>query len=99
VASTNSDYHTRNVDHPALLGCIVAVTRTTRENGATMVIPGSHVWGPERAPREHEAIPAELEIGDALIFLGNTYHAGGKNSTTYVSFQESTKAPISRRVE
>jgi ectoine hydroxylase-related dioxygenase (phytanoyl-CoA dioxygenase family) len=36
-------------------------------------------------PREHEAIPAELEIGSALIFFGNTYHAGGRNITVYVS--------------
>jgi ectoine hydroxylase-related dioxygenase (phytanoyl-CoA dioxygenase family) len=69
------------VDFPALLGCVAAVTKTTKDNGATVVIPGSHVWGPERAPKVYEAIPAELEIGDALIFFGNTYHAGGKNVT------------------
>lgn len=67
-----------------MLGCVGAVTKTTKENGATVVIPGSHTWGPERIPREHEAVPAELEIGSALIFLGNTYHAGGRNTTVYV---------------
>lgn len=78
----NSDYHSRNVDFPVLLGCVAALTKTTAENGATVVIPGSHNWGTERAPLEHEAIPAELEIGSALIFFGNTYHAGGANKTT-----------------
>ncbi|EXJ92602.1 hypothetical protein A1O3_01154 [Capronia epimyces CBS 606.96] len=77
----DADLHTRNVDHPAMLGCIVAVSKITKENGATQVIPGSHVWGPERAPEVYEAVPAELEIGDALIFLGNTYHGGGANTT------------------
>jgi ectoine hydroxylase-related dioxygenase (phytanoyl-CoA dioxygenase family) len=28
-----------------------------------------------------EAIPGELEIGDAMLFLGNVYHAGGANIT------------------
>lgn len=61
-----------------------ALTRTTRENGATVVIPKSHLWGPDRCPMDHEAIPGELEPGDAMIFFGNTYHAGGSNVTKCV---------------
>jgi ectoine hydroxylase-related dioxygenase (phytanoyl-CoA dioxygenase family) len=64
-----------------MLGVIVGITRCTYENGATMVIPGSHTWDNERAPEVYEAVPAELEIGDALFFLGNTYHGGGANIT------------------
>ncbi|CAI7649191.1 unnamed protein product [Penicillium pancosmium] len=66
---------------PVMIGCVTALTKTTKENGATIAIPGSHLWGPERRPLDEEAIPAELEPGDALIFLGNTYHAGGANIT------------------
>ncbi|PVH78383.1 PhyH-domain-containing protein [Cadophora sp. DSE1049] len=77
----DADYHTRNIDMPVMLGCVTALTRTTKENGATIVIPGSHMWGPDRCPLDEEAIPAELEIGDALIFVGNVYHAGGANTT------------------
>ncbi|KIW56171.1 hypothetical protein PV05_04850 [Exophiala xenobiotica] len=77
----DADLHPREGDWPVMLGCIVAISKITHENGATQVIPGSHVWGPERAPEVHEAIPAELEIGDALLFLGNTYHGGGANVT------------------
>jgi hypothetical protein len=55
-------------------------------NGATLVIPGSHLWGPDRCPQNEEAIPAELNPGDALIFVGNTYHAGGGNTTKYVIY-------------
>ncbi|KAK7900808.1 hypothetical protein LTR67_003092 [Exophiala xenobiotica] len=77
----SSDYHTRNVDMPMMLGCVTALTKTTKENGATICIPGSHVWGPERCPYDEEAVPAELEPGDALIFVGNLYHAGGGNIT------------------
>ncbi|KAK5467755.1 hypothetical protein LTS15_000728 [Exophiala xenobiotica] len=77
----DGDYHTRNVDMPMMLGCVTALTKTTKENGATICIPGSHVWGPDRCPYDEEAVPAELEPGDALIFVGNLYHAGGGNIT------------------
>ena len=79
----HSDYHTRNCDMPMMLGCVTALTKTTKENGATICIPGSHLWGPERCPYDHEAVPAELEPGSALIFVGNLYHAGGGNITKY----------------
>lgn len=66
---------------PVMIGCVTALTKTTKENGATIVIPGSHLWDPEQYPLDEEAIPAELEPGSALIFLGNLYHAGGGNVT------------------
>ena len=34
--------------------CLVAASRTTRENGATMFIPGSHKWDDKRVPRLDE---------------------------------------------
>ncbi|KAH8803336.1 hypothetical protein F5884DRAFT_861666 [Xylogone sp. PMI_703] len=78
----DSDYHTRNCDMPVMIGCVTALTKTTKENGATIIIPGSHLWDSDRCPYDEEAIPAELDPGSALIFLGNTYHAGGANITT-----------------
>ncbi|KAK1148903.1 hypothetical protein N8T08_007575 [Aspergillus melleus] len=66
---------------PVMIGCVTALTKTVKENGATIAIPGSHLWSPERRPLDGEAVPAELEPGDALIFLGNLYHAGGANTT------------------
>lgn len=62
----------------------MGISRCTEENGATRVIPGSHKWGPERAPKVSETVPAELEIGDALFFTGHVYHGGGANVTEYV---------------
>jgi ectoine hydroxylase-related dioxygenase (phytanoyl-CoA dioxygenase family) len=81
LTSWKSDYHPQDKELPVMIGCVTALTKTTKENGATIVIPGSHLWGPERRPLDEEAVPAELEIGDALIFLGNLYHAGGANIT------------------
>ncbi|GKT45739.1 dioxygenase swnH1 [Colletotrichum spaethianum] len=82
-----SDYHPHDKKLPVMIGCVTALTKTTATNGATVVIPGSHLWGPDRRPLESETVPAELEPGDALIFLGNLYHAGGANITKSVAPQ------------
>lgn len=75
------DYHIEDSDRPMMLGAVTAIVKTTKDNGATVVIPGSHKWPESRCPYDHEAIPAELEPGDSLFFLGRTYHAGGANTT------------------
>ena len=64
-----------------MLGMLVALTKTTEQNGATLVVPQSHLWDSERAPKNEEAIAVELDPGDALIFGGNVFHAGGANKT------------------
>ena len=64
-----------------MMGCLLATTPSTAKNGATLIIPGSHKWGPERTPQKAEAIPAELNVGDVLIFTGNVYHSGGANQS------------------
>ena len=66
------------------MGVTIPGITTTSANGATVAIPGSHLWGPDRAPQIHEAIAAEMEVGECLIFLGSLYHGGGTNSTTDV---------------
>lgn len=78
----DEDLHARPCDRPVMVTCLVALTRTHKENGATIIIPGSHLWQDEnRMPLVEEAVPAELQAGDAIIFLGSTYHAGGQNTT------------------
>ncbi|KAA8647303.1 hypothetical protein EYZ11_009801 [Aspergillus tanneri] len=77
----DNDYHPHDKELPVMMGCVTALTKTVKENGATIAILGSHLWGPERQPLDEEAVPAELEPGDAFIFLGNVYHAGGANTT------------------
>jgi hypothetical protein len=45
------------------VGCLVAGTDSTIENGATRVVPGSHVWPPTRIPRVEEAVYATMKAG------------------------------------
>lgn len=53
----------------------------TAENGATVVVPGSHLWD-DRMPTDHEravAVPAVMPRGAVLLFLGTLWHGGGAN--------------------
>ncbi|KAH6623162.1 hypothetical protein F5144DRAFT_595388 [Chaetomium tenue] len=63
------------------IGMLVAAVDTTYANGATLVVPGSHLWGDARKAQEHEVATAELSRGEALLFLTSTLHAGGANTT------------------
>ncbi|KAI4840586.1 hypothetical protein E4T44_07907 [Aureobasidium sp. EXF-8845] len=62
-----------------IVGCLIAGSRCTYKNGATAVIPGSHLWGTDRAPKVDEVTHAEMEPGSALFTLGSTYHGAGEN--------------------
>ena len=48
-----------------------------RENGATVIYPGSHIGG----SGAQEPLHAEMDSGDVLLFLGSTLHGGGANLT------------------
>ncbi|KAI6083312.1 hypothetical protein F4821DRAFT_194345 [Hypoxylon rubiginosum] len=59
----------------------VAGTRTTVANGATKVIPGSHLTAADSQPDPSKVVDAELEAGDAFFMLSSCYHGAGANST------------------
>ncbi|KAL2674357.1 hypothetical protein Neosp_012808 [[Neocosmospora] mangrovei] len=64
------------------LGYFVAGKKTTRANGATRFIPGSHLWDHTTPPDEKLSFYAELQPGDAFLFLSSCYHGGSANTTT-----------------
>lgn len=49
--------------------CLIAGTRTTRQNGATMFIPGSHKWDDERVPRIDEVCFADKTSSAPKCYL------------------------------
>jgi ectoine hydroxylase-related dioxygenase (phytanoyl-CoA dioxygenase family) len=66
---------------PLVIACMAALTDFTEENGATRVVPGSHVWEDGRNATAHETIPAEMRAGSLLLWMGRTLHGAGANVT------------------
>jgi ectoine hydroxylase-related dioxygenase (phytanoyl-CoA dioxygenase family) len=61
-----------------------AIDDTTDENGATEIIPGSHLWDAAvpRPTREHtDYIRATMPAGSLMIAKGTLFHRGGANRT------------------
>ncbi|MCZ6639994.1 MAG: phytanoyl-CoA dioxygenase family protein [Gammaproteobacteria bacterium] len=59
-----------------------ALTDFTAENGATRVIPGSHMHEDGLQYECKDTIPAEMTRGSVLLYTGSLYHGAGENSTT-----------------
>lgn len=60
-----------------------AFTDFTAENGATRIIPGSHLR--DRSPKigkEYESIPAVMKRGCVMVYHGSLWHGGGPNQTS-----------------
>src|SRR5262249_44711175 len=51
----------------------------TADNGATSIIPQSHLWDSNRAPKPDEPVPCVMPAGSAVFFLGTLVHGGGAN--------------------
>ncbi len=72
-------YGAPELRHEVDLNGMWAVTDFTADNGATHVIPGSHLWNDDRQPAPDESIPAEMSKGSLLLYAGKTFHGGGPN--------------------
>lgn len=57
---------------------IWAIDDFTAENGATDIIPGSHLWA-HRLPEAAEREPVVMKAGSCVFFLGTLWHGGGAN--------------------
>jgi len=73
--------------HPAtMVTTLWALSEFTKDNGATRLIPGSHLK-PSIVPQpeeESDVIAAEMPAGSVLILHASAWHGGGPNSTSDV---------------
>lgn len=64
---------------------ICAIDDFTAENGATMIVPGSHSWGAvdqsTLARAQAEKRPVVMKAGSAIVFPGTLIHGGGANKS------------------
>jgi len=57
-----------------------AITDFRSDNGATLLVPGSHRWPEDRVAAKHEIVQAEMPAGSVLYWLGGLLHGAGPNS-------------------
>ena len=65
----------------ASLNVMVAVDEFTRENGATLVVPGTHQRSdpPALDAMARDALPIECPAGSLIVFDSTLWHAAGQN--------------------
>jgi hypothetical protein len=68
---------------PLAAATIWAIDDFTADNGATVVIPGSHRWGKRRPSSDDHALPVVMPAGSCVFFVGTLWHGGGANTTTH----------------
>ncbi len=97
---------------PTVCNSMWALSDFTEANGATRIIPGSHLR--DRSPdygTHYDSIPAEMPRGSVLIWHGSLWHGGGANATSdrrigiamnycagYIRQQENQQLGLSREV-
>lgn len=55
-----------------------SVSDFTKENGATVLVPGSHKWPQDRVPQPTDLVHAEMKAGSVLYYDGSLLHGAGK---------------------
>jgi ectoine hydroxylase-related dioxygenase (phytanoyl-CoA dioxygenase family) len=67
---------------PTVCNTMWALTDFTEANGATRVVPGTHLA--DRSPdygAPYESVAAEMPRGSVLVWHGSLWHGGGANTT------------------
>lgn len=69
--------------HPAtLVTTLWALTDFRADNGATRLVPGSHLERSMPRPgQRYPSVAAEMPAGSALVLHGSLWHGGGPNTT------------------
>jgi ectoine hydroxylase-related dioxygenase (phytanoyl-CoA dioxygenase family) len=73
------DFFTFPTGYQIQCNTIWAGTDFTEENGATRVIPGSHLAEDKLRFEVADTEPAEMRRGSVLLYVGSLYHGGGAN--------------------
>lgn len=75
-------------EHEVMLNCMWAIDDFTEENGATVLVPGSHKWPRSQSLNldlenlpPHMITQGVMKKGSVLIYLGSLFHCGGHNQT------------------
>ncbi len=59
-----------------------AVSDFRADNGATLLVPGSHKWPADRKAQPDEIVRGEMPAGSVLFWMGGLLHGAGENSSS-----------------
>lgn len=80
--SDDGAYHIPRPRPAVGVSAIWSIDDFTADNGATEVVPGSHLWGDERpTPDDPRARKIVMPGGSVVVFQGTLWHRGGPNAT------------------
>ena len=72
--------YVRHLDLPEyIVSAMWAGTDFTQENGATRVVPGSHLWPEDRIAQTNEIGQAVMNKGSVVLWLSRTLHGAAKS--------------------
>jgi|WetSurMetagenome_2_1015567.scaffolds.fasta_scaffold189208_2 ectoine hydroxylase-related dioxygenase (phytanoyl-CoA dioxygenase family) len=63
-----------------VIAAMWAASDFTKENGATVFVPGSHKWDDARQPTQDELAYAEMKAGSVFLYAGNLIHGAGASN-------------------
>jgi hypothetical protein len=66
---------------PLTAATIWAIDDFTADNGATVLIPGSHRWEARPPGPDDASKPVVMPAGSCVFFVGTLWHGGGANTT------------------
>lgn len=70
----------RRIPFPTHVNSMWMLDDFTEENGATRIVPGSHLWpGEPETGRAYPAVHATGRAGSIAVFDSRVYHGGGAN--------------------
>lgn len=82
---------------------IWALEDFTQTNGATEIVPGSHLWDHDDPPKpdDSRAVKVTMPAGSVMVFAGSLYHRGGANqsASTRLGFTPQYCQPWLRQIE
>jgi hypothetical protein len=84
ASAVHRDIRTFSGDMPLLLNTLLMLDDFTVENGATLMMTGSHLTHPDKPTDEEFHAKAQHAVGKAgslLVFDSNLWHAAGINQT------------------
>jgi len=72
-----------NKPYEFVVNALWAYSDFTKNNGATVIVPGSHKWAEGRTPKPEEISYAEMPAGSVLLYQASLLHGGGANITAH----------------